>query len=415
LRLIYLANARIPTEKAHGLQIVKMCEAFASQGLSVELLHPARHDPGPMGQVKDIWEYYGLQRNFSRKSFPCLDLQAALFYRRIGGTAAYLAFWLQTLTYALALMPYLACQNADVYYTRDLALASLLSVVKRSQRLRIFYEAHTLPPSGLAQGLVAWVARRIGGVVVLTRGLKEAYESLAIPAKAFVVAPDGVALNRFRLESGMEEARRLLDLPLERKIIGYVGRFHTMGMDKGLGLLVRAAGKLQKYGVWDLALCFVGGPLEMATQYRVLAEEADLGNDSLILVDQVPMAQIPYYLQAFDICAMPFPWTEHFAYFASPIKLFEYMASGRPIVATDLPAIREILRDGDNAILVPPGDVEALAQGIQRVLQDQDLAVRLARQAFLDVQQYTWSKRAEKIMAIFKHDTGDSDTGKEES
>ena len=79
------------------------------------------------------------------------------------------------------------------------------------------------------------------------------------------------------------------------------------------------------------------------------------------------------------------------------MKFFEYMASGSPIVASDLPSIREALNES-NSILVEPNNPEALTDGIERVLKDQDLSSRISRQAFLDVQDYTWRKRAKQVI-----------------
>ena len=107
-------------------------------------------------------------------------------------------------------------------------------------------------------------------------------------------------------------------------------------------------------------------------------------------------------MRAFDVCAMPFPWTTHFAYYASPMKLFEYMASGTPIVATDLPSTAEIARDGENALLVPPDDAAALGKAIERLTKDRKLAERLARAAFADAPKYSWDARAEKLTKLFE-------------
>ena len=90
------------------------------------------------------------------------------------------------------------------------------------------------------------------------------------------------------------------------------------------------------------------------------------------------------------------------AAYTSPLKLFEYMASGRPIVASDLPALREVLRPDENAVLVEAGDAEALAAGVARLLGDAALASRLAAQAREDVREWTWDKRAERIEALLE-------------
>ena len=83
--------------------------------------------------------------------------------------------------------------------------------------------------------------------------------------------------------------------------------------------------------------------------------------------------------------------------FTSPLKLFEAMACGRSIVASDLPSIGEVLEDGENALLVPPGDATALAGAITKLLSEPELAERLASRAFEDVKAYSWDRRAERI------------------
>jgi glycosyltransferase involved in cell wall biosynthesis len=82
------------------------------------------------------------------------------------------------------------------------------------------------------------------------------------------------------------------------------------------------------------------------------------------------------------------------------MKIFEYMASGTPIVASDLPAIAEVLRDEHNALLVPAGDPSALAEALRRLRDDRALGERLARQAGLDVRQFTWEVRARRILVF---------------
>ena len=93
------------------------------------------------------------------------------------------------------------------------------------------------------------------------------------------------------------------------------------------------------------------------------------------------------------------PETEHYRE-KELTKFFEYMAAGRPIVASGLPAIREILRDGENAVLVPAGDPTAIAGAIQRLIDDRQLAERLATTAHREASSYTWGRRAEQLEAL---------------
>jgi len=110
-------------------------------------------------------------------------------------------------------------------------------------------------------------------------------------------------------------------------------------------------------------------------------------------------------MKACDVCTIPWPWTEFSADYTSPLKLFEYMASGVPIVASDLPSMKEILRHGENAWLVRPGDPLALAEGIRILLSDRKRAESLAKTAREDVRSYTWEARAAQIIDLIRENT----------
>jgi glycosyltransferase involved in cell wall biosynthesis len=115
----------------------------------------------------------------------------------------------------------------------------------------------------------------------------------------------------------------------------------------------------------------------------------------------VEPARVPELLARADILVLPNPASAISTRYTSPLKLFEYMAAGRPIVSSDLPSIREILRDNVNALLVAPGDPMALASAIDRLLRDPALAARLARTALDEVPSYSWQRRAERLETLF--------------
>ena len=104
------------------------------------------------------------------------------------------------------------------------------------------------------------------------------------------------------------------------------------------------------------------------------------------------------YLAAADVLVLPnTARTRMSERYTSPLKLFDYMAAHRPIVASDLPSLRDILTH-ENAILVGPDDASALRDGIRKILDDKAFGVQLAERAFEDVHRYTWQKRAAKIL-----------------
>jgi glycosyltransferase involved in cell wall biosynthesis len=140
----------------------------------------------------------------------------------------------------------------------------------------------------------------------------------------------------------------------------------------------------------------VGGtPADVAAFEAFLARE---GLERVRLAGYVPPGAVPLWLAAADALALPNSGAETIsARYTSPLKLFEYMAAGRPVVASDLPSLREVLADGVNARLVPPDSPAGLARGLLEVLDDPDLGARLASRARADVAGRTWDARARAV------------------
>ncbi len=261
-------------------------------------------------------------------------------------------------------------------------------------RRKLAFEAHRLSKGRAGRWLQGLVVRRVGTVIAVTAKLREdLIVRGANPARA-MVAHDGIRTARFAGVPSQAEARRIIGWPEAAFIVGYAGRLQTMAMDKGVGKLVEALRDVE-----GATLALVGGPDDMA---EILREQwVKLGMDAgrFLNAGQVAPERVPMYLSGFDVCAMPFPWTEHFAYYASPMKLFEYMASGRAIIASDLPSTAEVVTDGRSALLYPVGDVSALSAGIKRLRDDSSLREQLAAQAYQDVlEHYTWAARAKAIL-----------------
>jgi glycosyltransferase involved in cell wall biosynthesis len=167
----------------------------------------------------------------------------------------------------------------------------------------------------------------------------------------------------------------------------YCGHFYD---EKGVPSLVDAARLLTKATVQ-----LVGGwPADIE---RMQARAR--GCESLRFAGFVANALVPLHLAAADVLVLPNSARFPQARTTSPLKLFEYMAARRPIVATRIPALAGLLRHGENAWLVAPDRPEALAEGIGHVLASPALGERLAEQAWRDVQNYTWRRRAAGILA----------------
>ena len=365
-KIIYIANARIPTEKAHGLAIMKMCEAFARDGVDVELVVPRRNNP-----IKDDpFEYYGVEKNFRIQKLPVIDLMFLL---------GKLGFFLETCTYAISATAYCLLSSADAFYGRDEISLGLISLFKKN----VVWEAHTAKKRWLASGLL----KMCKFLVVISGGLKEYYVSLGVSESKIFVAPSGVDIEKFSIAVSKEDARAATGLPKDKKIVLYTGHLYSW---KGVDVLAKTATQLGS----DIVTVFVGGTeKDLADFSRKYGE-----HPNIMIVGQKTHGDIPLFLKAADVLVIPNSAHEKISrLYTSPMKLFEYMASGTPMVVSDLPSVREIL-DDSIAYFFKPDDDESLKEAINKALVSEKNANALTDR----VKEYSWDTRATKIIELLK-------------
>lgn len=370
-RILYIANARMPTEKAHGIQIMKMCEALAHAGADIELAVPRRRNP----IHTDAFEYYDVDTVFKITTLPAMN---PVFGGRFG-------FRLAALTFAISAAVYSARNKAEIVYSRDELPLFFAQVFGKT----IAWEAHVARWNSIVRR-VAHTARR---VITITRNLKLFFEDKGVPAGRLCVAPDGVDIAQFDIDMRPAEARRMLGLPEDKTIVMYTGHLYEW---KGVDILARAAELLPE----DVVVVFVGGTRDDVVRFR----DRYSGADNIVVLGQKPYAEMPYYQKAADVLVLPnSAKNELSARYTSPMKLFEYMASGRPIVASNLSSLREVI-DEESAVLVEPDSPKTLAEGIQKVLNDPAYGIRLAENARRQVEYYTWQHRAKTILSYIQYE-----------
>lgn len=117
----------------------------------------------------------------------------------------------------------------------------------------------------------------------------------------------------------------------------------------------------------------------------------------------IPHSEVPEYLAACDILvSSQIPIVEGFDYHQSPVKIFEYMAMGKSIIASNLEQIGRILKDEETTLFVEPGNINQLAKGILRLVDDKKLAKRLGKKAREEViKNFTWQKNAERVISLY--------------
>jgi glycosyltransferase involved in cell wall biosynthesis len=387
VRILYLADIRFPLERANGIQSMETCHALADRGHGVTLVvRPDTETP-----ARDPFAFYGLPRS-ANLHIEVVPVTGPAMARRAG----YLTF---------AIGRSIGTTRQDVVLTRDLSLASLVMGLPRTLRAPVVYEAHTIAaeaaqarpdlltgapaasPSKLKRldAREARVWRGADGYVTITDGLRRELERRFGPRSRVAVIPDGV-----RAALHADTTERADDRPFT---IGYAGHLYPW---KGVDLIVEAVAALP-----ETRALIVGGHDKEPDLARVKAFATQLDCASRItFTGLVPPAQVATHLRAADVLVLPNPRSAISNAHTSPLKLFEYMAAGRPIVASDLPSIGEVLSDGTNALLVEPGNPQALVAGIRRIMDDPELATRLAAQAAADVRDYTWARRAERLETL---------------
>ncbi len=379
MKLLYLADIRFPMERANGIQTVQTCHALARAGVAVELV---------------------VRRSDERSDAECLQFFGLLPHpnltlSRISGRGrpGFLAACVRRLV-----------PRPDAIFTRDLLLADIL--LKLSQT-PLIYEAHTVaavfaeertklyqdsevPKASKLRRLdkrEARVCQRAAGIVSITRALAEELSARHQPVAPMTVIPDGCLVPSARPETPSGSS------------IFYVGQLYPW---KGVDVLVDAVARME-----EAELVIVGGLPPEPDLERLKALAAARGvSDRVEFRGFVPPHELEEATREAAIYVVPNLDSVTARLYTSPLKLFEAMASGRAVVASDLPSLREVLEPDVNAVLVPPGDVDALAGALQLLVGDKKLRQRLAARAFEDVSAYSWDARAASIRAFVESLSG---------
>ena len=370
MHLIYIANIRFPTEKAHGKQVREMCNALVKEA-GITLVVPNRRT---QGNALD----FGLSSEIRVVRIPVID---TVSWGRFGFLFTAGMFAVGSGLYVLM------HRHNTAVLTREYSCALMPA----------FFGVPTLWESH--RGEYNWLVRLAikAGVrlVVITEGLKNFYIKKGIAPQKIFVAPDGVELVRYQHLPTKEEARHALGLPLDKTIALYNGHLYAW---KGADTLAEAALLLPD----SFLAIFMGG-----TEADIATFKKTYGHDERIsIVGNKNDEERPLYLRAADACVLPSSAkSELSALFTSPLKLFGYMAAGTPVVASDVPSSREVLSE-ETAFFAAPDNPYSFAEALKQVASDPAAARAKGEAARAQVAIYDWGHRAKKIVGLLqnKHD-----------
>jgi glycosyltransferase involved in cell wall biosynthesis len=380
MKIIYIANTRLPTEMAHGLQVMKMCEAFVKNGAELELVVPLRFHTFELGK-RDAFEYYKIDKIFKIKKIFSLDLTP--LNRYLGPVSSLI----QALSFSFFVFIYLLFnpvirqgKKPDIIYSRDRFSLFCISFFKKNT----VFEIHKIHRT-----LDIGISKRAKKLITITKGLEKELIKRGIRKEKILIAPDAIDFEDFETNKTKKECREELNLSIAKKIVVYTGHLYKW---KGVGTLALASKFLEK----DTIVIIVGGIKWYLSNFKKFVKKNNLKN--ILILGYQDYSKIPYYLKAGDCLVLTgTKKSKTSKQYTSPMKMFEYMASNRPIVASDLPSFREAL-NGNNSILIEPDNPRVLADGIKKVLKNKNLAQKISEEAYKDVQKYTWDNRAKKIL-----------------
>jgi glycosyltransferase involved in cell wall biosynthesis len=380
MRIAYVSHDEFPATATNTQQTFWTVVEAARTGVNLTLVVP------PVGGAEadaraSLARYYGV---------PLHGVPGTLTVERYGKktTPAWLTHW----RFDRAVAKHLSRGGYDLVWTRDpLALVSSLRA-----GLPTMFETYR-PDFATSGRFAAWRYaclrhERLRGMILHSRLAAKAYHDAGVPPERCLVAYNAFAPSLFAAPQTRTEARRRLDLDDKSPLVVYAG--HT-GRRKGLDHVIRLAARVPS------ARFLVVGVASNASEHRRLETLISrAGAQNVVLNPWVPLSDVPTYLYAADCLLIPPTGVplQRFRRTVLPMKVFMYLAAGRPILAPRLPDVEEVLTDGQTARLVAPDNPAEAASALAHLLADRALQDQLSRNALALSAEYTWSARARRIM-----------------
>ena len=367
MKIAMIAPGAIPAQTANSVQVMKMANALTAIGHDVRLY---ALDGGGELQWDGLAKLYGLSRRFRVVLVP-----ARAFFRRYD--------------YSLVAVREARQWGADYIYTRVPQAAAWAA----RRGTPTIFELHDMPSGKMGPRLLRQFLRGSGAkrVVVNTKHLaKQVGQQYSIGTEMITLAPNGVDLAQYASLPDPHTARKKLGLP-EKFTAGYSGHLYK---GRGISFMFELARKLP-----DVTFLFIGG---RSQDLEARKRESEM-IPNVLFAGFVPNGELPMYQAACDVLLIPYraqvsaSSAEDIAAFTNPLKMFEYLAARRPVLASNLPILREVLNEA-NAIILPIGDPVAWQAAIEDLKSSDSKRAALANAGRATVEEFTWEKRAERIL-----------------
>lgn len=385
-KVAYISDQQYPIEKADSEQVMNTVAALGTSGMDITLVIPRNwRSFGTLKLLRQqkLSDFYGVNNDFKMKemvSLPPTKLR------------------LEKYSHCFVAPLWAKYSGCNIVYTRN-PLPAFLSL---SLGLKVIFETYrnyTNRNSALGKLLVKKSHHpAFLGIITHSTLSKQSLVKLGIDEQKVAVIHNGFNPNLFSNHLTKQQARKLLHLPDEEKIACYTGR---LDKDKGIASIITLAEKTP-----EITFLFIGKTQkEPADWISKTAMERGLRNVRCIAWMQ--SRELTRYLIAADVLLIPptsAPLTK-FGKTVLPLKLFQYLAAGRPILTPALPDIMDILNE-KNAMIIEPDNSEEAAVAIRTLFSNKILADELAHAAKFTSTSFTWQKRAQKIATFIQSRLG---------
>ncbi len=377
MRIIYPIPEILPDLRARFIQIVNTCHALAEIGIETLLIAGIKRGYSE----KEILEFYGISGhpNFKFIRLPLLRMEQPKHLRFSWHGVFHLSLLLH-----LLFMKHCKKEHT-ILFLRHIKLADFIMKFRGVLEIPIIFEVHEifhLSTTGRKRNKIRDIEYRVynkvDAIVSISESIKNYLFHMGISNRSIHAIPDGVRKEWFDINR-----------PITSSYICYTGSLYPW---KGVDTLISA----MKY-LPDEKLLIVGDGSRLKELENLARTDGVSGR--VKFVGAVPHTSMPEYLSQAKLAVLP-NIPDGPSQFSSPLKLFEYMACGIPIVASDIPIFHEILTEGENVIFFEPGSPEALAISLKKLIDDPKLAARIAFNAREGARNYTYEKRAKRIFEV---------------
>jgi glycosyltransferase involved in cell wall biosynthesis len=363
MNILYLANISLPSERAHAIQIVSMCNGFAENGAKITLAVSKKESP----ITQSLNEYYGQKIAFETVKIKTFDS----FQRN--------PFLFQLAGIVFAIKSYLLFKSKvpDIIYSREEIQLFFISFLVPA--IKLVWESHQAKYSFF----VRFLKKRGVKFVVISPGIKNFYLDKGVLSEKILVAQDAIDKSFFLSLPSKNQAREVLGLPADKKIVMYIG-----GLDvwKGVETFFKASNNES-----DVMFVVIGGFPEEIKRYKQEYPR-------VIFLGKKPYKDLKYHQQAADILVIPNTAQNKLsAEYTSPLKLFAYMSSAIPILASDLPSLRSVLNNSE-ASFFSADNSHSLVESINFIFSDYSSALSKAQKAAEKSKRFTWGNRASEVI-----------------